>query len=156
MKPFQFTLEAVRILRQRQEQLAMEQYARVLLSRQQAVQRLEAAERQIQTAMQEIRELTVRGCTASKAAHAQEYQRALEMHRTDCVRALELAERRANAGLNAMLQARREREIVDKFFDKQKARHLREQGRAEQKLLDDLASRRPASIFAWSPTGATS
>ena len=32
MKPFHFTLEAVRTLRQRQEQDAMEQYAQALLA----------------------------------------------------------------------------------------------------------------------------
>ena len=83
-----------------------------------------------------------------------EYHRALEKRRDDFITALGVAERRVNVALQAMLVARREREIVDKFFDKQKARHQREQVKAEQKFLDDLAGRRSASILAWNPAGA--
>src|SRR5581483_1977478 len=54
-----------------------------------------------------------------------------------------------------MLAARREREIVDKFFEKQKSRHTREHLRLEQKMLDDLAARRGNSILSWNPAEAT-
>jgi hypothetical protein len=53
-----------------------------------------------------------------------------------------------------MLAARRQREVVDKFYDKQKSRHGRELARSEQMLLDDLAGRRPSSILSWTATGA--
>jgi flagellar biosynthesis chaperone FliJ len=72
----------------------------------------------------------------------------------DCAAALEAAERRVNATLNGMLAARRQREVVDKFYDKQKSRHGRELARSEQMLLDDLAGRRPSSILSWTATGA--
>ena len=54
--------------------------------------------------------------------------------------------------MQAMLTARQQREIVDKFFNKQKSSHEREQLRNEQKMLDDLAGRRGNSILAWNPT----
>jgi flagellar export protein FliJ len=154
MKPFHFTLESVRTLRQRQEQDAMDQYARMLLARRQAVDRLEAVQQKLNAGWQELRQLLARGCEAANAARMHEYHRSLEKRRDDLITALGVAECRVNVALQAMLTARREREIVDKFFDKQKARHQREQVRVEQKFLDDLAGRRTASILAWNPAGA--
>jgi flagellar export protein FliJ len=146
MKPFHFTLEAVRTLRQRQEQNAMEQYAQTLLTRQQTLDRLDAIQRG----------QLARGCTASQAAQTHDYHRALAKRRDEAIVALGLAERRVNAALQTMLTARQQREIVDKCCEKQKARHLREQFRAEQKLLDDLAGRRSPSSLSWNPTKALS
>jgi flagellar export protein FliJ len=154
MKPFHFTLESVRIVRQRHEQDAMDLYARTLLMRQQAVERLEAVQQLLRAGWQELRQLMARGCQAASAARMHEYHRSLEKRRDECVAALGVAERRVNAAFQAMIAARREREVVDKCFDKQKARHQREQVRVEQKFLDDLAGRRTASILSWNPAGA--
>ena len=154
MKPFHFTLEAVRTLRQRQEQNAMEHYAQALLVRQQTLDRLAAIERELTAGWQELRGQLAKGCTASRAAQAHDYHRALGIRRDEAVGALGVAERRVNAALQTMLAARQQREIVDKSCEKQKARHLREQFRAEQKRLDDLAGRRAVPTLSWNPTGA--
>jgi flagellar export protein FliJ len=152
MKSFHFTLDAVRTLRQRQEQSALEHYAQALLGRQQAVTKLEAAQRELDDAMQDLRGKLAAGCAAAQAAQALDYQRSLVRRRDEAAQALGVAERRVNATMQAMLAARRQREIVDKFFEKQKAGHTRAQARNEQKMLDDLASRRGNSILAWNPT----
>jgi len=149
MKPFQFTLEAVRVLRQRQEQKALEVYAQALLARQQAMDRLTAVQHELDATMQGFNVRMKAGCTASEAAQASDYQCILVKRRDECALALGAAERRVNAALQGMLAARRQREIVEKFFDKQKARHERELALAEQKILDDLASRRGNSLFAF-------
>ena len=156
MKPFHFTLEAVRTLRQRQEQNAMEQYAQTLLTRQQTLDRLDAIQRELNEGWQELRGQLARGCTASQAAQTHDYHRALAKRRDEAIVALGLAERRVNAALQTMLTARQQREIVDKCCENQKAAHLREQFRAEQKLLDDLAGRRSPSSLSWNPTKALS
>jgi flagellar export protein FliJ len=149
MKSFHFTLEALGTLRQRQEQKAMEQYAQSLIARRQAMDGLEAAERQLSACWQDWRGRLAGGCAAAEAAQAHAYQRSLAQRRDECTLALETAERRVNAALHGMLLARQQREIVDKCFDKQKARHRYEQARGEQKFLDDLAGRRGNSILAW-------
>ena len=156
MKKFHFTLEAVRTLRQRQEQDAMDQYAQALVARRVALERMEAVQREFQSCWQELRGLLGRGCAAAKAAQAHAYHRSLEQRREECAATLGAAERRVNLALNSMLAARQQREIVDKAFEKQKARHQRERLRGEQKLMDDLAGRRPTSILSWNPTGALS
>ena len=154
MKPFHFTLESVRTVRQRQEQEAMEQYARTLLGRRQAVERLETVQKQLSAGWQELRQLLASGCEAARAAQMQEYHRALEKRRDEGVHALGVAERRVNVAFQFMMAARRQREVVDKFFEKQQAQHQRERARVEQKFLDDLAGRRSASVLAWNPAGA--
>jgi flagellar export protein FliJ len=153
MKAFHFTLEAVRTVRERQEQTAMEQYAQALVLREQATQRLNAVQEKLQVVGQEIRALLAAGCAASKAAQAHDCHRALQQRLNECVGALGLAECQVNVALKAMLAGRRQREIVDQFYEKQKTRHRREQSRVEQKILDDLAGRRPASILSWNPSG---
>lgn len=152
MKAFHFTLEAVRTVRERHEQAAMEHYAQALVAREQAAQRLNTAQEKLNAVGREIRALLAGGCTASKAAQAHESHRFLQQRLNECVSALGLAECQVNVALNAMLAARRQREIVDKFYDQQKTRHRRDQLRGEQKVLDDLAGRRPASIFSSNPT----
>ena len=149
MKPFHFTLEAVGTVRQRQEQKAMEHYAQSLIARRRAVDRLEAVERELNGCWQDWRRRLAGGCAAGEAAQAHAYQRSLAQRREECALALETAEQQVNATLHGMLLARQQREIVDKCFDKQKARHRREQARGEQKFLDDLAGRRGNSILAW-------
>ena len=156
MKSFHFTLEAVRTLRQRQEQDAMEQYGQALLARQQTLDRLDAVQQRLDAGWQDLRGQLTRGCSASQAAQAQDYHQSLETRRNECTRALEIAERRVNASLQVMLAARQQREIVGKCFEKQKARHQHAQMREEQKLLDDLAGRRMTSICSWTSTEAPS
>ncbi len=149
MKPFRFTLEAVSIVRQRQEQKAMELYGQTLDMRRQAKDALDAVDKELNTCWQQWRRQLADGFAAADAARAHAYHSVLTQRRTDCAKALEAAERRVNAALEDMLQARQQREIVDKFFDKQKAQHQRGVARGEQKFLDDLAGRRRGSILAW-------
>jgi flagellar export protein FliJ len=156
MKAFHFTLEAVRTVRERHEHAAMEQYAQALVAREQAAQRVNAVQDRLKDVGQEIHGLLTAGSAASKVAQAHDCHRSLQQQLNECVAALGLAECQVNVALNAMLAARRQREIVDKFHDKQKTRHRREQLRGEQKVLDDLAGRRPTSILSWNPTGGLS
>ena len=134
----------------------MDQYAQALVARRMALEQMEAVQREFQSCWSELRVLQAKGCAAAKAAQAHTYLSSLEERREHCAAALGVAERRVNLALNVMLAARQQREIVDKAFAKQKARHERERLRVEQKLIDDLAGRRPTSVLSWNPTGALS
>jgi flagellar export protein FliJ len=142
MKAFRFTLEAVRTLRQRQEHQALEDYIRALLARQQALHLLEAIDERIWRDFAQMRQLLAGGCTAAQAAQAENYHRSLEQQRDDGVAALGLAERRVNETSQAMLVARRQREMVDVYREKQHALHQRLEWREEQKIMDEFAIRR--------------
>ena len=142
MKAFRFTLEAVRTVRQRQEHEALEDYIRALLARQTALNTVESIDRSIGRHFAEMRQLLAQGCTASQASQAQEYHRALELKRHGSALALAQAERRVNEASQAVLAARRQREMVEVYRDKQLALHQRLEMREEQKAMDEFATRR--------------
>jgi flagellar export protein FliJ len=146
MKTFHFTLEAVRILRQRQEHEALEQYARALLARQQVLGLLQDMDARIDRDCSRLRQCLDSGCTAGQAAQAQSFHRSLQKRRDDCLTALGLAERRVNVASKAMLFARQQREIVDAYRDKQRAAHQRLGLREEQKIQDEFAIRRVTAL----------
>ena len=146
MKVFQFTLEAVRTVRQRQENEALEHYARALLARQQVLDLLESLQQRIRDDFVQRRKLLAEGCTAAQAAQGQNYHRSLEKKRDEGVTALEQAERRVNADSQVMLAARQQREIVDVYCEKQRAVHQRAQLREEQKIMDEFAVRRVSTL----------
>ena len=105
MKAFHFTLEAVGTLRRLQEQKGLEHYARCLAARLQAVEATAAVERELSACWQEWRGQLAGGFAAADAAKVQAYQRLLAQRRDECIRAVEAAERRVNAALQAMLLA---------------------------------------------------
>lgn len=146
MKAFRFTLEAVRTVRQRRENEALEKFAQALLARQVVLDLLESIDERIGQSRAQIRKLLTEGCGASQASQAYDCHSTLEKRREECVAALGQAERRVNAASQAMLIARQQREIVDIYCDKQKARYLRLEMREEQKILDEFATRRAPSL----------
>jgi flagellar export protein FliJ len=142
MKTFQFTLEAVRTLRQRQEREALEDYISALLARQRALNLVESIDQSIGLDFAQMRQLLAGGCSAAQAAQAQNYHRALEMKRDAAAVALAQAERRLNESSKAMLAARQQREMVEVYREKQHAQHQRLELREEQKIMDEFAIRR--------------
>ena len=78
MKAFQFSLEAVRTLRLRQENDALDQYARSLLTRQQALDALESAREKIHAHWGEMRRQLARRCAAIQASQLQDHYGVLE------------------------------------------------------------------------------
>ncbi|HEY3915351.1 MAG TPA: flagellar export protein FliJ [Verrucomicrobiae bacterium] len=149
MKAFRFTLEAVRTVRQRKENEALEKFVQALLARQALLDLLESIDERITQSRAQIRKLLADGCGAAQASQAYDCHATLEKRREECVTSLGHAERRVNAASQAMLLARQQREIVDIYCDKQKARHQRLQLLEEQKALDEFASRR--SLLQISP-----
>lgn len=148
MKSFRFSLQAVLTLRQRQERFALEAYAAALLVCHQAVSRMKAVELELSTSWSDLRCKQDAGCSAAVMSQASEYSRTLSRRRDEAGVALMAAERGMNVSLKSLLEARKQREIVDACHDKQKLAHQREQVRQENRLLDDLAGRRFTPLLA--------
>ncbi len=151
MKRFKFTLEAVRTVRLQNEQKAMESYAAALLAKQQTLQRLDEIQHNLDTAYRELRRQMEKGCDAATASQAIAFQAELGRKRDACAESLGVAERRLNVAFQKMMETRQQREVTDKFFDNQKLKYQREEARQDQKLQDELAGRRSASVFSWNP-----
>lgn len=157
MKPFTFSLQAVRTLRQRQEQLALDAFGAAVRARQAAVDRRQLAERQLAVAFDQVTARQGQGAPLYQLnqlrGHAQLLEQRLAGCRTDC----ETAQSAANEAWEKLQDARQALELVDKLFMRQRERYERELRDEEQKQLDEMSGRRrilgaaaaqPAT-FAW-------
>ncbi|MBI4324919.1 MAG: flagellar FliJ family protein [Chloroflexi bacterium] len=149
MKPFRFTLQALLTLRQREEQVAIEDYARALQARQQALAQLDAAEHELSLAWHEWHTALAEGCVAAQAAQRKEFCESVAERRNQRAAALAGANRAYNQALQKMLSTRRQRRAVETYFVHQRQRYDRELLREEQKTLDDLVKRGPTPALAW-------
>jgi flagellar export protein FliJ len=141
MRRFRFTLEAVRTLRQRREQVALEQYARAVRVWQSTLEALNEVQRQCEDAWQLQRERTQTGALAAHLAQVQDYCAALGTLKEHCEAAVAAARRVVDQKLEALHETRRARKAVDKFFKRRRERYDYELLREEQKTSDDLAQR---------------
>jgi flagellar FliJ protein len=148
MKRFKFSLESLLVLRQREEQAALEEYSRALLERDRAMSRVAAAETELAQTWSALRNEMADGCPAAKIAYARSYCREVEETKTQCERALQQAELKLNQANRKMVLALQSREAVEKFRDRQREGYDREMRREEQKLIDDLVSSRLAQSLA--------
>jgi flagellar export protein FliJ len=141
MKAFHFSLQALKTLRQRQEQIALQSYAQALQLRQQAASDLSAARQELQAHWARWQSQIRAGCPALELVQSQAYCRVLEGRGRDCEAALRAAEEVTRQRWQSLLHARQQREAVDKFYAHQRRRHQRALEREEQKTIDELAHR---------------
>jgi flagellar export protein FliJ len=141
MKPFRFSLEAVRIVRQRLEQTTLEQYAQALQSQQRARTQLQMAEQELEAGWSQSRNQLEAGAPAAQLAQTQAYCRFLELRVRECQKVLETAQNSVHLHWQKLIVARQQREVVDRYYQKQRLRYQREFQRQEQKVLDDMANR---------------
>lgn len=148
MKPFRFPLQAVRTVRLDQESKALESFARA----QAEVERIAARLRQIRSEIEDAHEshrATLR--TAASSDDLQRLQlglRALQDHLQESQAESQKAQAVREEKSRALLEARQQREVVDKLHDKQFAKHQVHAARIEQKALDDLATLKSIGNFA--------
>jgi flagellar export protein FliJ len=141
MKGFVFSLQALLILRQRQERVALEHYGRALHARAAAWAAVQQAQQDLARSWSTLRTELENTCCAARAA----------FHRAQCT-ALEERSRRAQAQaqsaehvvretLSAFTEARRQREAVDRVRERRHRAFERDRARQEGRILDDLAGR---------------
>ena len=149
MKRFRFTLQALHTLRQRQENVALEHYGAALLHRQDALRLLQRAENDLAQTWLDLQQHLQAGCDAALALQARSLCAAVEERRTRAHQDLGQAELDVQRTFAAMIEARRQREIVDKLHDRQLRAHEHAAAVTEHKLLDELALRRLPAALDW-------
>lgn len=145
MKPFRFSLEALRTLRQRAEQAAQEKYAQSLLERGRALEKLSELDQQLTLARRNWQQHAAAGCTAAQLAQEQMHCTWLDGLCRQAENYLAMVERDVLQKLKDLAKAQAERELLDRFHDRHREEYDREMARAEQKQLDDLINGRFAS-----------
>lgn len=139
MKTFRFPLEPLRVLRQQKERVAQQRYARLLSACNTAAAQLEKATGELTRGREVLARELNEGVTAARIVNLRTWCMALEIHQHERRAAIAEARRISQLALNEMNAARREREGLDRFYEKARRAHARETLREEQKNFDELA-----------------
>jgi flagellar export protein FliJ len=141
MKRFKFTLEALHTVRKREEQEAMEFYAKALLEKGRAKERLDDLKREFDRVADETRREMSAGCSADRLRQRQIFHDTLRQSIRRQEQVIAQAEMALQQAMLALVHAKQQREAVDKAHDRQRAAYDRDAAKEEAALLDELARR---------------
>jgi flagellar export protein FliJ len=139
MKKFIFPLESLRTLRKQREHAAQQRYAKALASCDQAAKQLDEIGRELTGSWDTMVTELARGVAAQTLMSLRTWCTVLEIRRNERRAALEEARRLADAAFREMVSAARERESLDRFFEKSQTAHEHSVQQEEQKNFDELA-----------------
>ena len=142
MKRFNFSLQALQLLRERQEQMALHEYSKALKAWEQARGKAENLQRELEAAWGELKGRTARGGPIGDLARLQAHSQAVEQRKQAADYVAKVTRNKASQAFTKLLAARQARAVVEKFFEKQKRRHDLERRRHEQHKLDEMSSQR--------------
>jgi len=149
MKKFRFSLQAVLTLRQRQEQMALECFARAVAVRQHAMERLNEAQRACREAWELSRVRSAAGAPAVHLAQLHDYCQNMEEFQKECEHVVAVAQAEVDRKWEKLVTAQQAREAVDKFLERQRERYDRELQREEQKMFDDISHQQTFAGASW-------
>ena len=141
MKSFKYSLQAVRTLREQQEQAALQHYGRALRAAEEATEKLLGVKQELEEAWAELQSRFAQPSTIEELSRAQAYSQTVELRRLECARHVEVAHRKVLESFQKLVTARQAAAVLNKHFENQRRQHQRQQRRHEQKVLDDLAGR---------------
>jgi flagellar export protein FliJ len=139
MKTFHFSLESLRVLRQQKEQMAQQQYARALNACEQAELQLKQSDAELAAGWNLLNRGLEHGITAGRLAQLETWCKVLKIRRNENMAALDEARNAAGRAFREMTLAARDREALDRFYDKSRQAYVHQAEYEEQKNLDELA-----------------
>lgn len=144
MKPFQFRLDAVLMLRESEKQDAYQAYGYAIRKR----RALEAACRRVSDELHELRRqisaLRASVFPASLQPHFFSALQDKEERLNSLLKQLARAEQTEQEKLDAFLEAKARVDILEKLKSKRRQAHFREAFRQEEKAIEDLVNLRYA------------
>ena len=138
-RPFTFKLERVRALRERKEELAKEELAASLALRMRGEAMLRAAADNLEQARGLQRSAASAAMTAAELQAAQAYLERTERERESASLDLDRQDAEVEGRRMALQNAAREREVLERLKERRRGEHVREAGRREGALLDEMA-----------------
>lgn len=151
MKAFRFPLQPVKTLREQKERNARLRYANALRQQETAINEVNAANEALELSWVGLKQELSSGATTGQVRRTRAWCNALEIRLGERLRAMQKARIGVSTAWQEMLQATRERESMDCFYDRGKAAYDREVQRQEQKTLDELAVQRALAQRPWRP-----
>jgi flagellar export protein FliJ len=142
MRRFRFPLEAVLTVRKRQENQALERYGAAVRGHREAAAAVSSAERDLLEAWGGFRVEMEGGCDGARLACQRAQCQALDLRGRKARERLRQAEQEMRASHEGLIEARRQREVVEKLEERAHREHARERQREEARFLDELALQR--------------
>lgn len=141
MKPFQFPLKSLRVLREHKERVAQKRYVEALRASEAAAVRLDAGSHELAAAWTALCEELAEGVTFAKLHQTRAWCGELERRCEQLTAALKSARQVSHEAWREMVLATRAREALDKLRDKSRRAYDREAQRDDQKQLDEMGLR---------------
>jgi len=139
MKPFRFSLESLLVLRRQKERVAQQRYAVALAAGEEARLQLQRAAADLKVGWNLHSHGLEHGIAAGRLASLRTWCQALETRWNERKAVLVEARRAADLALREMIVAARDREALDRFYEKSRLVHNRVVQYEEQKNFDELA-----------------
>jgi flagellar FliJ protein len=139
MKSFHFSLSALSVLREQQEQAAQKKYADALRFCEGAAANVQRASHELMNCWHDLTGKLSSGVSAVEFLRARAWCNVLEMRLKERTTALEQARLKVDAVWQEMLLATRDRESLDRLHNKKRRAYNTEVQHKEQKDLDELA-----------------
>lgn len=149
MKPFCFSLQALRALKQQAEESARVHYAGTLRACKEAAARVQKASVELTECWTGLCTKLAAGVNNGELLHARAWCNVLELRVKERAAALESARHAVDAAWEKLMVANRERQVLDRLHDRQRSAYNRDLQAAEQKALDEAALQvinSPASV----------
>ena len=140
MKPFNFPLESLRIVRKQREQAAQQRYAKALAICKRTEMQLQAATAEWETGLAQLGRELSEGLSAGQLANLRNGCLVLEIRWRERQAALIEARRVASLIFREMTTATQERKGLDRFHQRARRDHVQQQQKAEQKIFDEMAT----------------
>ena len=142
MKPFHFSLQAVKTLRQRQEQISLEAFGRAVQARQEAMDLQHAKERELHAGWTQLEQLQMSGANSQDINQLRAHCHVLQQELTQAKQLTAASQEVANDAWEKLNESRQQLELVNKFYERRRDDYERELRQEEQKQLDEMAGRR--------------
>lgn len=139
MKPFRFSLQPIRALKEQAEQTAREHYAGTLRACEEAAARVQSASEELTKCWTGLCDKLATGVESGELLRARAWCNVLELRVKERAAALEIARHAVDAVWQELMIATREREALDRLHGRRRATYNREAQAADQKILDELA-----------------
>jgi flagellar export protein FliJ len=141
MKPFKFSLQSLRTLREQKERAAQQHYTEALRACEEAAKNVKLAGNELAGCWTTLCDKLSQGVDSTELLRTRAWCNVLELRLREKTGLLEQARHNMDNVWSEMMRATRDREALDKFHDKRRAVYDREEQREEQKRLDELALR---------------
>ncbi len=142
MKRFHFPLQPLRTLREQQEQAAQRHYAEAVRAVEAAEQRVRKTLAELESCWSWLREQMTAYAFTQRLEGTRAYCAALGERSKREEADLQREQQRLHGAWEKLVCATRDREALDRFFEKSRRAYDRQVQRDEQKILDELGRRR--------------